>query len=253
MAKSKKPEILTLSVAELEALLEALRSLLPEELFKKVQGLLQTLQWLMGVIEQKTTSIRRLRRILFGPQTEKTDQLFGKAGSDKDSTETNPKDKGKKKRKGHGRKKADDYPGAKVVPVPHPGLCVGALCPLCLKAKVRALAPARLIRIVAQPMISALKYEIERFRCVLCGAVFTAPLPPEALPGKYDPSVGVMLALNRYGLGVPMYRTETWQQHFGVPLAASTQWELIAAASPAPKAVFETLKVEAAEAELLHT
>ena len=251
MAKSKQPEILTLSGSELEALLEALGSLLPEELFEKVRGLLRTLQWLMGVIEQKTTSIRRLRRMIFGPKTEKSDLLFPKAGSDKDSTGTNPKDK--KKRKGHGRKKAADYPGANVVPVSHPGLCAGALCPKCLRAKVRALAPARLIRIVAQPMISALKYEIERFRCVLCGAVFTAPIPPEALQGKYDPSVGVMLALNRYGMGVPMYRTEKWQQHFGVPLAASTQWELIAEASPAPKAVYEALKVEAAGAEVLHS
>ena len=59
MAKSKQPEITSISVAELEELLEALRSRLPSDLFEKVRRLLRTLQWLMGVIEQ-TVLIRLL-------------------------------------------------------------------------------------------------------------------------------------------------------------------------------------------------
>jgi len=91
--------------------------------------------------------------------------------------------------------------------------------------------PARLVRIVAQPIFHATVFELERLRCALCGALFTAPAPPEAGLNKYDPSVGNMLALMRYGAGLPMYRTGKWQNHFGVPLPASTQWELIEAAS----------------------
>src|SRR5208283_4045977 len=93
--------------------------------------------------------------------------------------------------------------------------------------------------------------ELERLRCALCGALFTAPAPPEAGQGKYDPSVGTMLALMRYGAGLPMYRTDKWQNHFGVPLPASTQWELIEAASETPQVIYEALIGVAAQGRLL--
>ena len=47
-------------------------------------------------------------------------------------------------------------------------------------------------------------FELEPLRCALCGALFTAAPPPEAGPGKYDPSCGVMLNLQRFGVGQPM-------------------------------------------------
>ena len=120
--------------------------------------------------------------------------------------------------------------------VPHPKLHIGDLCPKCLKGKLYLFnKPAQIIRIVAQPIFQATVFELERLRCALCGALFTAPAPAEAGEGKYDPSVGLMLALTRYGMGQPMYRTDKWQSHFGVPLPASTQWKLIAAAAPTPR------------------
>ena len=66
---------------------------------------------------------------------------------------------------------------------------------------------------------------MERLRCDTCGEVFTAPTPPEAGTQKYDPSVGVMVALLRYGSGMPFYRLERLQKSLGVPLPASVQWE----------------------------
>lgn len=236
-----------MSAEELEELLAELQLWLPSQLFLKVQGLLQTLKWLMGVIEQKTYSLRRLRRLIFGSKTEKASNLSSRSVS----KGTPPK---RTKRKGHGRKPANAYPGAKVIPIAHEdGLCAGILCPKCLKGKLRDLLPARLIRIVAQPMVSAVLYEMQRLRCVLCGAVFTARAPLEAAQGKYDSSVGIMLAVSRYGMGVPMYRTAKWQDYFGVPIAASTQWELIEAVAPAPQAVYDALEVHAGSGHLIHT
>jgi hypothetical protein len=55
------------------------------------------------------------------------------------------------------------------------------------------------------------------------------------MDARGDPSVGNMLAVLRCGMGQPMYRTDKWQSHFGVPLPASTQWKLIAAAAPTPE------------------
>ena len=82
------------------------------------------------------------------------------------------------------RNAAEDYPGAKRIWVAHPLLKIGCLCPKCLKGKLYPLKePARLVRIMAQPIFSVVIYELERLRCALCGAVFTAPAPPEALSG----------------------------------------------------------------------
>jgi len=58
---------------------------------------------------------------------------------------------------------------------------------------------------------NATVFELERLRCAWCGALFTAPAPPQAGPGKYDPSCGVMLNLQRLGVGQSLYRTDKGQ------------------------------------------
>lgn len=253
MAESKTPEIISVSALELEQLLTELRVQLAPATYRLVESLLRTLQWVMGLLEAKTVSLARLRRVLFGQKTEATEKLFPRGSAADSGSTTGAASTPKAKRKGHGRKAAADYPGAQRVPVPHPTLCAGALCSKCLKGKLYLLsAPARLVRLVAQPIFQATLYELQRLRCALCGALFTAPAPPEANQGKYDPSVGVMLAVMRYGAGLPMYRMDKWQQYFGVPLPASTQWELIDAASKTPAVVFQALIDTAAQGRLLH-
>ena len=248
MAKAQRPEVTTLTGAQLEQLLAELRPLVPAATYQLLEGLLQTLQWIMAAFEQKTISIARLKRMLFGHSTETTAKMFPpKPGTD--PAPAGPKEK----RPGHGRNGSKDYPGARQVKIPHPTLKVGQLCPQCLRAKLYLLkVPARLIRIVAQPLFQATLYELERLRCALCGALFTAPAPAEAGTSKYDPSVGTMLAVMRYGAGQPMYRMDKWQTHFGVPLPASTQWELIEAASATPALVYDALIDVAAQGRLLH-
>jgi len=218
MAKNKAPEIIHLSAAQLEELLVTLRTQLAPATYLLVESLLLTLQWIMALLEQKKTTIARLRRLIFGEKTEKTRNLFADGSAGASSTPSS-----KPKRQGHGRNGAQDYPGAKRVKVPHPKLRAGDLCPKCLKGKLYLLkTPARILRMVAQPIFQATIHELERLRCALCGALFTAPAPAEAGQAKYDPSVGLMLAILRYGAGTPMYRTAKWQMHLGVPLPAST-------------------------------
>jgi hypothetical protein len=60
-----------------------------------------------------------------------------------------------------------------------------------------------------------------------------------------------MLGILRYGAGLPMYRIAKWQACFGVPLAESTQWELIAQAAEAPEAVYQALIDAAAQGRML--
>jgi transposase len=247
MNKSEAPQIITLSAAELEKLLGELRAPLAPATYQLVEGLLRTLQWVMAALEAKTATVGRLRRLMFGKKTEKAGKLLPATLAAILSGPVKPK------AKGHGRNGAKDYPAAQRVPVPHPEHQAGDLCPKCRTAKLYLFtAPARLVRIVAQPIFQATVFELERLRCALCGALFTAPAPPEAGLGKYDPSVGTMLALMRYGAGLPMYRTDKWQNHFGVPLPASTQWELIETASETPQLIYEALIGVAAQSQLLH-
>jgi hypothetical protein len=93
---------------------------------------------------------------------------------------------------------------------------------------------------------------MERLRCDACGAVFTAPVPAAAGQEKYAPSVGVTIAVLRYGTGVPHYRLARLQQSLGVPLPASTQWELMAPLRELAQPIFAALVVLAANAPLLH-
>ena len=247
MNKRGAPQIISLSAAELEKLLGELRGPLAPATYQLVEALLQTLQWVMAALEQKTASLARLRRMIFGEKTEKACKILPATMAVILSGPAKPK------AKGHGRNGAKDYPAAQRVQVPHPQHQAGDLCPKCLRAKLYLFTtPARLVRIVAQPIFHATVFELQRLRCALCGALFTAPAPPEAGLGKYDPSVGTMLALMRYGAGLPMYRTGKWQNHFGVPLPASTQWELIEAAPETPQIIYEALIDVAAQGYLLH-
>ena len=149
MSKTKAPEVVELSTAQLEELLAKLAQLLPAELYQLVEKLLRTLQWVMGVLQAKEITLGRLRRMIFGAKTEKSHNLLAEVGGAKPQAP-------KPKAKGHGRKAAQDYPGAKRQPVPHPTLHLGQLCPKCLKGKLYLLkTPARIVRVVAQPIFSA--------------------------------------------------------------------------------------------------
>jgi hypothetical protein len=96
-------------------------------------------------------------------------------------------------------------------------------------------------------------YELERLRCHLCGEVHTAELPQEAGPEKYDPTVASTIATLRYGEGLPWNRIQRIQQSAGVPLPASTQWQLVRDAIPGGiQAAYDHLLELARQGELVH-
>jgi hypothetical protein len=168
-------------------------------------------------------NLSKLKQLLFGRKTEATDKVCGAAQSEPESLPPPCRPK-----KGHGRNPACRYTGARWIPVPHPTLRNGDRCPKCQKGRVRQQRTAAVVmRIVGSPPVSATAWSLEKLRCDTCGQVFTAPTPPEAGDVKYDPSVGVTVALLRYGTGMPHYRLARLQQSLGVPLPESTQWELM--------------------------
>lgn len=119
---------------------------------------------------------------------------------------------------GHGRNGAQAYAGAKKVAVAHPSLHTGDPCPGCEKGKVYPQKePRTLVRIVGQAPLAATLYELDRLRCNLCGEVFTAPEPEGVGPEKYDETTAAMIALLKYGSGMPFYRLEKLEQLLGRP------------------------------------
>ena len=159
----------------------------------------------------------------------------------------------KEKPKGHGRNSASAYTGAKKVAVPHPTLHSGDHCPGCEKGKVYPQKePRTLVRIVGQAPLAATSYELDRLRCNLCGEVFTAPEPEGVGPEKYDETTAAMIALLKYGSGMPFYRLEKLEHLLGIPLPASTQWEIAEEAAEVIKAAPEELIRQAAQGEVLH-
>ena len=84
-----------------------------------------------------------------------------------------------------------------------------------------------LVRIVGQAPLAATVYELERLRCNACGQVFTAEEPEGVGPEKYDETAAAMIAQLKYGSGVPFHRLERMEEQLGIPLPATTQWEVV--------------------------
>ena len=182
--------------------------------------------------------------------TEKTKNVLGKPETSKAENDSEPSSE---KSPGHGRNGASSYTGAKKVAVTHPTLHTGDHCPGCEKGKVYPLKEPRiLVRIVGQAPLAATVYELDRLRCNLCGEVFTAPEPEGVGPEKYDETTAAMIALLKYGSGMPFYRLKKLEDLLGIPLPASTQWEIVEEAAEVIKAARDELIRQAAQGEVLY-
>ena len=154
---------------------------------------------------------------------------------------------------GHGRHGAAAFTGANRVSIAHAKLHAGDRCPECRQGKVyRQKEPATLVRFVGQAPLEATVFEMERLRCNACGQVFTADPPEAAGPDKYQETAVAMIALLKYGTGVPFKRLERLQEHLGMPLPATTQWDLMAAAAKLLWPVLEELIRQAAQGSVMH-
>jgi hypothetical protein len=112
--------------------------------------------------------------------------------------------------------------------------------------------PARLIRIVGQAPLEATVFEMERLRCNACGEVFTAKEPQSVGQEKFDPTAVAMIALLKYGTGMPFHRMERLEEQLGMPLPAATQWGLMEQAARLIKPALDELIRQAAQGSVMH-
>lgn len=254
--------------AQVEATLARIKPQVDAQDFELLARLWNTLVVVMRLVRAQRASMARLRRLFGLSSSEKTRDVVGPnvAGSPAGepaadvTTQASAADSSptqdaanKPKAKNHGRLGVSDYPAAAHHPVLHSQLNIGDGCPRCTRGKLYELAePARILRILGQPLLAAHCWDCQRLRCSGCGDVFTAQAPEQAQGPKFDESAVAMLALCRYGTGLPHHRLERMQRNLQTPLSSSTQWEALAQRAPEVKPVFQHLEHLAAQGTVIH-
>jgi len=252
-------ERIDVSCEELEALLEQAKPALADDGYQKLKAAIRTLGYVTELLESQEATLASLRRLLCHSTTEKTEKVLKQAGIQSDKTNHKASSTGsaptaKSTAAGHGRNGAAAYRGARKVAVPHASLKAGDPCPDArCRGKVYAQRdPGVLVRIQGQAPIAATVYELEKLRCNLCGDVFTAT-PPEGVGNeKYDETAASMIALLRYGSGVPWYRLQGLEKSLGIPLPVATQCEIVAETAVILQPALEELTRQAAQGEVVH-
>jgi transposase len=130
----------------LEEVLRRAEQALDEKDAELNRAVFDSYAYVTELVEDKNSSIRRLRLLLFGARTEKTESVVGQKTKTPDAAPPCDAAVGAESTagegitdvsnaaavsKGHGRNGAATYPGAERIDVPHPSLRVGDACRAC--------------------------------------------------------------------------------------------------------------------------
>ena len=212
--------------------------------YETAKTVLRSYVHLLALLKDEKVKVGRLRKLLFGASTEKTESVLGEQAESECESESESESEGettsanaseenaeqntsKPPRPGHGRNGADAFGGGDQVEVPHESLQPGDACPECRDGTLYDTKPGVLVRIVARPPLHSTVYRLQKLRCHLCGRVFKAKPPKEAGEEKYDATARSMIALLKYGTGMPFNRLAGLQGNLDIPLPASTQCDLV--------------------------
>jgi transposase len=269
-----------LSMDELRSILQRIRGAILEKDYQCLEQLVNSYLHVLRLAEEKGATIRELRRLLFGSKSEKLRTVLddleaeqsGGSGEQAPSQPTVPpenatpqdavdaadkeNDEGsaKEKRKGHGRNGADAYEGAERKWFPHETLKPYDSCPeqRCTGTLYEMEEPIVIVLVTARPPLDATRHEYQRLRCNVCLKIFTPKALENAPQEKYDAKAASMIGLLRYGTGVPHNRLEGLQQSLGIPLPASTQWDIVERAAKKIAPAYAELIREAAQGDVLY-
>jgi transposase len=271
--KNQAPEQVEISTEEIAQLLARVKSTLDPEDYEMVVKIVESFVNLSRLLQQKGTTIQRLRSLLFGAKSEKlrnvlpeveeqrkTEALAGNTGTPsaeapegRDDDKSDNGSQEKRKAKGHGRNGAEEYKGAEQILIPHPSLKPGQACPEAgCKGKVYQFEPLVFVRVIGQAPLGAKAYTVEQLRCNLCLKVFRACSAEDFGSEKYDESAASMIAILTYGTGVPFNRLDGLQANLGIPLPSSTQWDIVERAAKLVAPAYEELIRQAAQGDVLH-
>jgi transposase len=158
--------------------------------------------------------------------------------------------------KNHGRLSADDYTGCSEVVFSHPTLAPGSACPECAVAstlsKLQKAEPKVIVRLIGSPLITGTRYVALGLRCFVCDKRYHANFPAKIKDApKYDVSCVTTLAIGRYSLGIPMYRTEQNQSMHNIPMKDSTQWDLLTELHSIVSPIYNVLVEESSNGQMV--
>ena len=135
-------DVVAVSREQIDEALAQAKAVLPAEIFERISTVVRAYSTLVQVVENKATTIGRLRRMLFGPSSEKSRKVLALQGSGQaENSNGQAQADGKAKAScppppGRGRNGQDAYRGAKTESVAHHKLNAGDCCPGCRKGKV---------------------------------------------------------------------------------------------------------------------
>jgi hypothetical protein len=244
--RAKMPKVQKLSQEQMDNFLAAImNSNIGAENAEFAKMLIHGNAWMARQLELGQLSIAKLRKLFQIQGSEKA--LNRKPKKDPSSLRNSP-NMSETDKKGHGRNSADAYQGAAIVEVDHPELNPGDTCPAeaCDGRLYEMSEPGTLVSVIGAPLASATRYNMQKLRCAICEIIYTAPLPDGVSAKKYDANFIAMLMINKYFMSVPLYRQDRLQNHLGIPLPASTQWDLMVANEPMLKALYQALSQDAA-------
>ncbi len=251
-----------LTTAEANALKERIKKgELTDKDVNHLLGLISFNLWLQERLSRAKLTIKRLRQI-FGFKNESREKSKKKSpdkeSSNDSKTELDAADNGDSDKsphdapsdtdsdnkamakvpewypeKNHGRYAASDYTGCPTIHISFEDEWLKeGKCPQCAEcntgAKVYVVQPMVLVLLDSQPLISGYQYHIEKGRCSVCNTIYKAQIPEDlANRPKYSSQCITSLAISHYYAGQPFNRIEALQAAQGVPLADSTQYDLM--------------------------
>lgn len=255
-----KIKVVDVSQEQIEEALKQAKAALPPTVFEKIENVVRAYSTLLKILENKNTTIGRLRRMLFGSSSEKSSRVLARQEQSQAPGEEKPKEGGNKSgqkkppQPGHGRNGQDAYWGAKTKDVPHHKFKSGDRCPGCRKGKVyeQGERPGTLVRVSGQPPLDATIYRLQKLRCNLCQEIFQARPPKGVGKQKYNEPAASMIGLLKYGGGFPWNRLDKLQGAMGIPLPSSTQWDIVRDAARKIQPAYDELVRQAAQGKVLH-
>ena len=239
---------------EIQSALMESKNRLSSKSHRTFEKMARALQTITVILEAQNARIEKLEKELKGIKSEKSSKVFEQiekvACSSKQKT---------RKHKGHGRLSVEKYTGAEKKWVEHPEFNSGDPCPECSKGKVYQEKAGVFVHVTARPPIDAKVYKTQKYRCNLCGEIYEADLPDEvpSVPDNrrkhYDASAKSMIAILRYGNGLPLNRLEKLQAGLGIPLAATTAWDKTKELASEISPIYEELKQVAAQGDIIYS
>lgn len=271
MSGNELPKVIDKSQADIDAAIAAIKaSDIPSATKDFAISCIKLAVWLPKALLEHKIKLSNLRKLIFGlgrrnKKSSKNDTSSAdKKNHDKsdDSTATNSTETQNKNTSalditnqlptpGHGRLPHSVYTNT----IEHHLSChlkPGDFCPTQCGGKLYSVEPGIIVRVKGQNLAAVHKYWADKLRCALCGEIISADVPVDIGAEKYDAAVKAILVLQKYYVAIPFYRQAYFQSLLGVPLPASTQWQLVEEVGGAALLIFPTLERIAANGDVLH-